>query len=530
VEVGLQRFWYLRRLVLGAVGLSLLLSAVLAVVLGWRSAQKSVETSARRAVLNAERLIDRTSADLQKLDILAQRACDESTTGTLKDAVYSSTSQIREIGLIQNTTLYCTNFGPVNVDLAVIKDAFIVGTFVTVGPNAVVANNSSMFVYVSLQAGRTVNGVLNPSFMAEFERASSLSGRAHLALRYFGPPANGLPKPNGEVVYEIGQADAKLAEWPAMTGSFSSDRFPLTAQVSAGKGIFWDEYWPTAAHLFALLAPLFVVSAFGLDRLLASGALNRVRYKQALKRGQFRVFYQPIVSSQTRKMVGVEALLRWQHPRRGLLRAAQFHELFNDTSMDEPIARFVLDTVVKDFKSASLAANHLWCSFNVAPALLEQHSFVSQIVLSSKELPQKVLRLEVTERTPVSPVAEIAIRELRGEGVRVGLDDFGTGYSNINQLQTLAYDFIKVDGLLIRGLQTIDGLSPVLDAVIEMADKLGTDIVAEGVETIVQAQALSARKVNSLQGYLFSQAKPFSEILAILENENALNLTSTHLV
>jgi sensor c-di-GMP phosphodiesterase-like protein len=526
----LQRFWYLRRLILSAVGLSLLLSIVLAVFLAWRLAQNSVDTSARRAVLNAERMIDRTSADLQKLDALAQRTCDESTVARLKDAVYSSTSQIREIGLIQNTTLYCTNFGPVIVDLAAVRDALKVGTFVTVGPNSVVANNSSVYVYVSLAPGRTIDAVMNPVFMAEFERASSHSGRVHLELRYSGPPANGQPKPNGELIYEIGLLDSKVGEWPTLTASFASDRFPLNAQVRASRGIFWDEYWPTATHLFGLLLPLFVLGAFGADKLLASGVLNRVRYKQALKSGQFRVFYQPIVSSQTRKMVGVEALLRWQHPRQGLLRAAQFYELFNDTAMDEPIARFVLETIVKDFKSASPAANHLWCSFNVAPALLEQPSFVSQIVHRSKELPQKLIRLEVTERTPVSPVAEVAIRELRGEGVRVGLDDFGTGYSNINQLQTLAYDFIKVDGLLIRGLQTIDGLSPVLDAVIEMADKLGTDIVAEGVETIVQAQALSARKVKSLQGYLFSQAKPFSEILSIVENENALNLTSTHLL
>jgi c-di-GMP phosphodiesterase len=140
-------------------------------------------------------------------------------------------------------------------------------------------------------------------------------------------------------------------------------------------------------------------------------------------------------------------------------------------------------------------------------------------------LAQDQLRIEITERTPVSTSAEITIRELRGHGIKVGLDDFGTGYSNINQLQTLAYDFIKIDGLLIRGVQAVDGLSPVLESVIDLAHRLGTDIVAEGVETLVQAQALSGRNVKNLQGYLFSQAKPFADILLGISDDQAMNLT-----
>jgi c-di-GMP phosphodiesterase len=101
------------------------------------------------------------------------------------------------------------------------------------------------------------------------------------------------------------------------------------------------------------------------------------RYNQALKRGEFKVYYQPIVSSQTRRLAGMEALLRWEHPKKGLLRAAQFHHLFNDEEMDEPIARFVLETVIKDLKSAPILASHLWCRMNVAPALLERPLFAT---------------------------------------------------------------------------------------------------------------------------------------------------------
>jgi hypothetical protein len=280
----LQRFWYLRRLVLGALAISLLFSAILAVVLAWRSAQNGIETSARRAVLNAERMIDRTSADLQKLDVLTARPCDEATVGKLKDAVYASPSQMREIGLIQNKILYCTNFGPVNLDISPVRDALKMGTFITAGPNMVVANNASLFVYATLQEGRTVNAVLNPTLMAEFERASALSGRAHLSMRYSGPAASGIRVERSEQLYEIGKPDVKINSGTTMIGSYTSSRFPLFAEVHADRAIFWDEYWPTVGHLLGLILPMFLVGAFAFDRLLASGALSRVRYRQALKR------------------------------------------------------------------------------------------------------------------------------------------------------------------------------------------------------------------------------------------------------
>jgi sensor c-di-GMP phosphodiesterase-like protein len=524
VGADLKRFWQLRSLLAASVVATVVLSALIAAFLATRSAQRNIDSSARRAVLNAERLIERTSADLQKLDALSGTTCDAQVQNKLKDAVYAAVSQIREIGLIRGETLYCTNFGPTEVNMAPVKSVLKVGTFISVGPNAVIANNSSLYVYTSRQEGLSINAVINPAILSEFERGSSLSGRAYLEMKYSGVAANGVAPKTPDIVYEIGQRDVKINGEDFFEGQFKSSRYPLFAEIRADHGIFWDEYWPTFRQLLAVLFPLLLVVAFILNRLLAGGALHRIRYHQALKRGEFKVYYQPIVSSQTRKLAGVEALLRWEHPKKGLLRAAQFHHLFNDEEMDEPIARFVLESVIKDLTTAPSSVSHLWCSMNLAPALLERPLFASEFTKLAKQLPANQLRVEVTERTPVTPAAEVTIREFRGHGIRVGLDDFGTGYSNIHQLQTLAYDFIKVDGLLIRGIQTSDGLSPVLDSVIQMADRLGVDIVAEGVETLVQAQALSARNVKNLQGYLFSQARPFSEIVASVGDEHAFEL------
>jgi sensor c-di-GMP phosphodiesterase-like protein len=522
----LQRFWYLRRLVFGAFLLALAVGALLAAAMAWRSAQKSVEYSARRAVLNVERLIDRTSADIEKLDALTEQSCDEQTIQKLKDAVYASTAQIRELGLIKGTTLYCTNFGAVNVDLGSVADALKLGTFISAGPNVVVPNNASVFVYVTRQTGRTVDAVLNPSLMAEFERSFAAGGRGFLSLSYTGAKANKTAaKP--EVIFTAGAPEVVTESAETIEAEYSSTRFPLVAKVTADRNIFWDEYWTLLRQLLLFLVPLFMLGAFVFDRVLASGVLNRARYKQALRRGQFKVFYQPIVASRTRRIVGVEALLRWDHPKLGMMRAAQFSELFNDTGMEEPVARFVLATVAKDLQNLPVVANHLWCSINIAPGLLEQPAFATSLMLTAKQLTRQRLRIEVTERTPLSEAAEVTIRELRGHGVKVGLDDFGTGYSNINQLQTLAFDFIKLDGLLIRGIQFADGVSPVLDSVIDLASKLNTEIVAEGIEGTIQAQALTSRNVRFLQGYLFSQAKPLADILTMISQEHAFDLTRT---
>jgi sensor c-di-GMP phosphodiesterase-like protein len=516
----LRRFGYLKVLLLSCALGAFLLSALLGGLLAWRSTQQTIDNSARRAVLNAERLIDKTSAELQKLDALNQLPCDAAVVAKLKDAVYTSTTLIREIGLIQNGTLYCTNFGPVDISLANVSNALEVGTFISAGPNAVIANNTSVYVYATRQPGRSVNAVINPSVMAELEQTTAFKEMAHIDLKYLARGVKPGSTEREHFIYELGDITIKSEGSPFLLGKFSSTRFPLASTVSIDRTVYWKEFIQTAGYLFSLLLPLSVVTALLADRFFSNGAISRMRYKNALRRGQLKVYYQPIMSSTERRLVGVEALLRWEHPQRGLLRAAQFSDLFSDHALDEIIARFVLETVHKDFTSALMVANPIWCSVNIAPALLEIPTFFALVARNTADLSPQQLRLEITERTPISAAAESTVREIRGIGVKVGLDDFGTGYSNMNQLQTVPYDFIKIDGLLIRGIQSTNGLSPVLDSVIQLAQRLGTELIAEGVETIVQADALSQQKVKLLQGYLFGHARPYSDIVEILKAQH----------
>jgi sensor c-di-GMP phosphodiesterase-like protein len=513
---------------MAAIALALVLSLLLAALVAWRGAHLAIALSAKRAVLNAERMIDRTAIDLQKLDGLRLAECNAETVQKLKDSVYNSISQVREIGLIQKYKLFCTNFGPSNIDLASEQAVLKVGTHVAAGPNLVITNNTSLFIYVSREDGSAVNAVVNPAVLAEYERGFNLNGRGQIEMHFTGPSPVRAAGVTSDLVYELGRSDMKANAVPTLFGRYASTRYPLMAEVQSDRGIFWDEYWPIALRFMAALGAIFLLGAFVLNHWLSAGGLNRSRYLQALQRNQFKVYYQPIVSAHTRHLVGVEALLRWEHPKHGLLRAAQFSDLFHEEALDQPITRFVLATVAKDFKAIPSFASRLWCSVNMAPGLMEVPGMASEVAKHIKQLPRHQLRIEVTERTPISSASDATLRELRAQGIKMGLDDIGTGYSNLNQLQTMSYDFIKIDGLLVRSIQTPEGVSPVVESLIQLALKLKTEIVAEGVETVIQANALSKRGVTHLQGYLFGPAKPFKEILLTLEYEQSLGLRSVN--
>jgi c-di-GMP phosphodiesterase len=519
-----HRFWYLRRLILAAVAIALLLSLVMAAPIAWRATHLAISHSAQRAVLNAERMIERTAADLQKLDALRLSSCEPVVIEKLKDSVYNAVAQIREIGLIQNSRLFCTNFGPTDVSLEAERKILEIGTHIGVGPNSVVPNNTSLYVYVSRAEGSAVNAVLNPMVLAEFERGFNFTGRGQLEMLFNGPSSSRPASKDSEQVYQIGRDDKPIDPSTMLSRRYASTRYPLIAEVRAERGAFWDEYFPVLQRLLVPLLALGLISAFAINHWLSAGGLDRTRFQKALRREQFRVYYQPIVSAQSRRMVGVEALLRWQHPRKGLLRAAQFAEIFNDQELDEAVTRFVLSTVARDLSNLPSHAQRFWCSVNVAPALMEKSGVANEIARQLKSLPHDRLRIEITERTPISPISDANLRELRAQGIKIGLDDLGTGYSNLSQLQTMVYDFIKIDGVLVRGIQSLEVLSPVVENLILMAQKIGTEIIAEGVETQVQAQALSKHGVNLLQGYLFGPAIPFQDVVKLLDAERQPSL------
>jgi diguanylate cyclase (GGDEF)-like protein len=232
-----------------------------------------------------------------------------------------------------------------------------------------------------------------------------------------------------------------------------------------------------------------------------------------VERGQLRLALQPQMSLDTGETVGVEALLRWQHPRDGLRLPSTFITIAEQTGMISHIGDWVID------RCASILA--VWqeqgidrrLSINISPRQLDRVDFFSRLraAMALHQVPLTMIELELSESAVMqcgaSDLAELSA--LRAEGASIALDDFGTGYSNIARLRTLPVDRVKLDQTLIADIETSDEARIVAQAVIEMCRGVGCETVAESVENAAQADLLRAMGCDTVQGYVF--AAPMDE-------------------
>jgi sensor c-di-GMP phosphodiesterase-like protein len=503
------RFWC------ATIAFFIVVACIFAAVSSWRSLQFRLDQTAAAALYGAEHLFTRSARDLEKLDGLRLSDCNEKTVNALKDAVYNAVLPVREMGLIRNSRLYCTNFGPFDIALNEPNLRLTAGTHLTIGVNSVMPGNRSLFLYRILTQGSGVNAVINAPILGEFERGFEFSSFGTQRLVFTDPKLSSDGSTNAELIYEIGlsQAGLKDAFWHARA---ESKLFPIAAEVAVTPSAFWSEWrdaLPQMLLSFALLGALVgLITSMWIKR----GGPSRMRYQRALTRKELVVHYQPICNAKTGDIVGVEALLRWQHPTAGLLRAAEFSPLFDDPAMLLPLSKYVLATVAHDLKTIDEYGS-VWCSINVPTQIFEGPNLINTLTALVKNMAVRRLRLEVTERSPMTAAAEQSIREIRALGIGVGMDDIGTGHSNLDQLQRMVYDFIKIDGMLVRGIVSSETISPVVLSLIALGKQIKTEIIAEGVETQAQSDALVKAGVDEMQGYLYGRAEPIEDIAARLK-------------
>ena len=234
--------------------------------------------------------------------------------------------------------------------------------------------------------------------------------------------------------------------------------------------------------------------------------------RRAIERGEFRVHYQPIVSLENDRITGFEALVRWQHPERGLVSPNEFVPVAEETGMIVPIGLWVLREScrrVRGWQRQSPANAALALSVNLSGRQFTQHDLVAQIerVLGETGFDPAHLRLEITESV-VMENAEAAVgmlRQLRALGVKISIDDFGTGYSSLSYLHRLPINTLKVDRSFVQRMGTGDENSELVKTIVTLANNLGLEVVAEGVETNEQRAELLAINCGFAQGYLFSR-------------------------
>jgi EAL domain-containing protein (putative c-di-GMP-specific phosphodiesterase class I) len=237
---------------------------------------------------------------------------------------------------------------------------------------------------------------------------------------------------------------------------------------------------------------------------------------RALAARGFELHYQPIVAADTGGVIGVEALLRWNHPTRGMIPPSVFIPVAEEAGLMDQVGEFVLRRALTDAERWP----GLYVSVNLSPLQVRDPGFVDLVasVLAEREFARTRLVLEVTEGVLIDDPDETRARllALRRLGVRLALDDFGSGYSNLSYLQQLPFDKLKIDRSFVTSLGTSANGGVIVQAVIALGRALGMDVVAEGVETEEQRVLLRLAGCNEMQGYLFARPGPAADIAPLL--------------
>ena len=259
---------------------------------------------------------------------------------------------------------------------------------------------------------------------------------------------------------------------------------------------------------------------------MTSSAFERVvmesNLKIAIKEDQFVVHYQPQFTTKNKKLVGMEALVRWNHPTLGLIPPGKFIPIAEENGLIIDIDNIVMKKAMSQFRKwydANLTPGVL--SLNLAMKQLEKEEYLPELISTMSELSflPRWLELEVTEGQ-VMKNAELSIKKLKqihNMGIEVAIDDFGTGYSSLSYLKKLPLDKLKIDQSFIRDIPEDEDDMAITQAIIALGKSLNLTLIAEGVETKKQQEFLIENDCDLIQGYFFSKPIPAEEIELLLK-------------
>ncbi|QJR37616.1 putative bifunctional diguanylate cyclase/phosphodiesterase [Gemmatimonas groenlandica] len=275
--------------------------------------------------------------------------------------------------------------------------------------------------------------------------------------------------------------------------------------------------------------------------LRAALALNKVELRKAMVVDQFKIYYQPQVSLPDMQLTGFEALVRWQHPVRGMINPDDFIPLAEEIGLIGLLGDWVMHTACRTAAAWPLLSNGraLQVAVNVSPIQLrERRALVASIAdaLAQSGLDAARLEVEITESALIGDACE-TLRSIKHLGVTLALDDFGTGFSSLSQLAHYPFDRLKIDRSFVRNLPDGADLTSadatharwMIQAIASLGSGLDMCTIAEGVETIAQAEMVRAAGVTDIQGFLISRPVPEGDVLALVRRLDAASTDAIHI-
>ena len=476
---------------------------VLALVVAGRLARDSIARHesdvANDIVISVDRILDgiRTRHP-DELNALVGRPC--TTIFRTLAEVGTHLRYLRAVGLANNGRVTCSSaLGAINVPL----DAYIHAP--APGMTAITLLRQTPFqrdvpVLVAFRATAPDSGVL---YLVEGDYVADVLAHG----TRFGAETATLSIEGAGSIDQHGAFVPSLNAAPATGSKIASNAWPFTVSVSSAEP--YVSQVQRRYRLICLTIALLVNGLVAATYLLAMAPrrllLKAVR--NALKRNEFHVVYQPIIDVETRRTVGVEALLRWHHPKWGAISPAVFVPQVESSAVLPKVTEFVLRRAVSEL-TALAPSVPLRIAINVAPKDLERARFVSVVEDTIGRLPQgTTLVLEVTERILLekNPRTTEIFATLRAKGAKFAIDDFGTHHSNLDMLSRFPFDYVKIDRQFISQLTT--GNAKLIEGIAAVAHHYGLKIIAEGVETEEQHRALHAVGIQYAQGYLYQRPR-----------------------
>lgn len=257
----------------------------------------------------------------------------------------------------------------------------------------------------------------------------------------------------------------------------------------------------------------------GLDDAARRRRQLEIDLRSAIREGEFELNFQPLYSLVEKRLTGFEALIRWNHPTRGRVNPVDFIALAEETGLIIPIGEWVIREACHH---ASTWPDDVSVAVNVSPKQFSASGLASTILqaLSASRIAPQRLELEITESIFIADVdATLAtLHSLRNLGVRIALDDFGTGYSSLSYLRSFPFDKVKIDRSFVDDLGTSSNGHAIIRAITTLADALGMETLAEGVEEIAQFEVLEREGCRHIQGYLFSRPVPAGAVAGLLRD------------
>lgn len=270
----------------------------------------------------------------------------------------------------------------------------------------------------------------------------------------------------------------------------------------------------------AALLTTLVIRVVRRTRSLEADLGEAVRYRE------LDVHYQPIMDLRTGRCVGAEALMRWNHPQRGMIPAGEFIDVAEKTGLIIPMTELMLERVGDDLEESLDADPNLHIGINLAPQHFSSHKIIDvvQSILGNRVRSSQLI-FEITERGLVSDDGSPAsgvMMALANSGAKLAVDDFGTGYSSLSYLQRFKLDFLKIDKAFVDGISDESNSSGLVDQIIRIAKSLNMEIIAEGVEHEYQVKYLVTHGVDFAQGWFFGRPMPIKKFLAFVREKNSL--------